>query len=72
MADNDYHIIKPVDGTQNITALPPIKRRQERRRRQNSARPENHRPDFANDQPEGDRPCRQSDDQADHGIDYRA
>ena len=35
MADNDYHIIKPVEGLQNIAGLTGTKRSEERRRRQN-------------------------------------
>jgi hypothetical protein len=34
MTDNDYNIIKPVDGLQNIIGLAPIKDREERKRRQ--------------------------------------
>lgn len=35
MADNDYNIIKPVEGLQNIGGLTPAKRREERKRKQN-------------------------------------
>ncbi len=35
MADNDYNIIKPVEGLQNIAGLTGAKRREERKRRQN-------------------------------------
>jgi hypothetical protein len=34
MTDNDYNIIKPVDGLQNIIGLAPVKHREERKRRQ--------------------------------------
>jgi hypothetical protein len=34
MADYDSNIIKPVDGLQNIAGLTPVKRREERKRRQ--------------------------------------
>lgn len=33
MADNDYHIIKPVEILQNIGSLKPAKRRKDRQRR---------------------------------------
>ena len=33
MADNDYSIIKPVEGLENIAALDAVKRREERKRR---------------------------------------
>jgi len=33
MADNDYNIIKPVDGLHNIGGLAPVNRRQERKRK---------------------------------------
>ena len=35
MADNDYHIIKPTEGLQNIEGLTPTRRREERKRKQN-------------------------------------
>ena len=35
MADNDFNIIKPVESLQNIAGLTPVKRRSERKRRQN-------------------------------------
>lgn len=34
MTENDYNIIKPVDGLQNIIGLAPVKHREERKRRQ--------------------------------------
>ena len=34
MADYDSNTIKPVDGLQNITSLTPVKRREQRKRRQ--------------------------------------
>ncbi|UCC23583.1 MAG: hypothetical protein JSW23_05890 [Planctomycetota bacterium] len=34
MADNDSSIIKPVESLQNIGTLKPVKRREERKRRQ--------------------------------------
>jgi len=36
MADNDYHIIKPVENLQNTAGLAGVKRREERKRRRNS------------------------------------
>ncbi len=35
MADNDFNIIKPVEGLQNIAGLTPTKHREQRKRRQN-------------------------------------
>jgi len=35
MADNDYHIIKPVENLQNTAGLAGVKRREERKRRRN-------------------------------------
>jgi hypothetical protein len=35
MADNDYNIIKPVEGLHNIGGLTPVNRRQERKRKHN-------------------------------------
>lgn len=35
MPDNDSSIIKPVEGLQNIAALTPAKRREQRKRQQN-------------------------------------
>lgn len=35
MPNNDYNIIKPVEGLHNIAGLTPAKRREERKRRQN-------------------------------------
>jgi len=35
MADYESHIIKPVEGSQNITGLAPARRREQRSRRQN-------------------------------------
>jgi len=34
MADYDSNMIKPVEGLQNITGLTPVKRREQRKRRQ--------------------------------------
>ena len=38
MPDNDYNIIKPVEGLQNIAGLTPARRREERKRRQDMRR----------------------------------
>jgi hypothetical protein len=35
MANNDYNIIKPVEGLQNIGGLTPTKHREEKKKRQN-------------------------------------
>lgn len=35
MANNDYHIIKPVESLQNTAGLAGVKRREERKRRRN-------------------------------------
>ncbi len=34
IADNDFNIIKPVEGLQNIAGLTPVKHREQRKRRQ--------------------------------------
>lgn len=36
MADNDYNIIKPVGGLQNIAGITAAKHREQKKRRQNS------------------------------------
>jgi hypothetical protein len=36
MADNDYNVIKPVDGLHNIPGITAAKERERRKRRQNS------------------------------------
>ena len=36
MADNDYNIIKPVESLQNVAGLNPAKRREEKKKQQNS------------------------------------
>jgi hypothetical protein len=36
MVDNDYNMVKPVGGLQNIRNITAAKRREERKRRQNS------------------------------------
>ena len=41
MVNNDYNIIKPIEGLQNIERLTPAKRRQERKKRQNANQNEN-------------------------------
>ena len=35
MAENDSNIIRPVESLQNISGLHPVRRREQRRRRQN-------------------------------------
>jgi len=44
MADNDYHIIKPAEGLQNIEALTPARRREERKRKKNLTKQNNKEP----------------------------
>ena len=56
MPDNDSSIIKPVEGLQNIAALTPAKRREQRKRRQNWNEKKEHQseqePDESVDQSE--------------------
>lgn len=70
MADNDFNMIKPVEGLQNVHSLTPTGERRERKRRQNAPSreqtPEEAPPDEAAEEQE---PARDDDS---HAIDYCA
>jgi len=74
MAQNDYNLIKPVEGLQNVGTLNPVqgntekKRRQpqEQRRRSSKTQQDENR----NQTPSTGEPSKNEDDR--HSIDYRA
>lgn len=75
MADNDYNIIKPVEGLQTIGGLTPAKRRKERKQRQdlhkqNEEQPEQKLNDSIDEQ--GLRSELAEDEGNQNTIDYRA
>jgi hypothetical protein len=75
MADNDYHIIKPAESLQNIEALTPTKRREERKRKrnltkQNSEESEEELNESVDQQDPGNELTENESDQ--NTIDYRA
>ena len=45
MADNDYSLIKPAESLQNIEALTPTRRREERKRKQNLTKQNKEEPE---------------------------
>ena len=77
MADNNHNIIKPVENLQNITGLTPAKRREERKKRQNSREQKDRQRELVEDQlsestEEGIGNKIAESDQNEHSIDYRA
>jgi hypothetical protein len=75
MADNDYHIIKPAESLQNIEALTPTRRREERKRKrnlnkQNSEESEEELNESVDQQDPGNELTENESDQ--NTIDYRA
>ncbi|MFQ6034688.1 MAG: hypothetical protein ACE5NM_02435 [Sedimentisphaerales bacterium] len=81
MADNDYNIIKPVEGLQNIAGLTGAKRREERKRRQNLPGEQEEERESAEGPPSGgnqsvdqeNSDSKPTDDKNDrHSIDYCA
>jgi len=75
MADNNYHIIKPVESLKNIARLTPAQRRKERKRRPKSRLARNPEPEQNFDEPVEQAPA--EDDSVEnhhrqHRIDYRA
>lgn len=42
MADNNYNMIKPVEGLQNIAGLTPVKQREKRNRQKNPKQQDRH------------------------------
>lgn len=49
MAEYDSNLIKPVEGLKNITALTPVKHREERKRRQQSNQENDEKDESAQD-----------------------
>ena len=77
MADNDYNIIKPVESLQNIGNIIAAKRREERKKRQNSHKQKGrqHRPveDKLNESTEKTIDSESAEnDQDEHSINYHA
>ena len=50
MPDNDSSMIKPVEELQNIAALTPAKRREQRKRRQNLNKKKEHQSELKTDE----------------------
>jgi|GEM_PF-1086950 len=77
MADNDYNIIKPVEGLHNVGDITAAKRREERKKRQNSREREGweHEPiedELNESNEEGAGSEIAESDRSEHSIDYRA
>ena len=77
MADNSYNIIKPVQSLQNIGNITAAKRREERKKRQNSNRQEDrqHKPieEELNESTEENIDSEiAGNDRDEHSIDYHA
>ena len=77
MVDNNYNIIKPVESLQNVGGLTPTKRRQERKKRQNSREQNEEQRQLAEDElnelTEEDISSKiTEEDRNEHSIDYRA
>ncbi len=77
MADNDFNIIKPVENLQNVGALTPAKRREERKKRQNLHEKNNRQRPLPENEPDEsaaeDIDSEIADnDQEQHSIDYCA
>jgi hypothetical protein len=82
MADNDYNTIKPVQSLQNIGNITAAKRREERKKRQNSREKENRQEQLGENEL-GENELNESTEQDSYGkiaendrdensIDYRA
>ena len=77
MVDNNYNIIKPVDGLKNINGLTPTKRRREGKKRQDLQQEDDSQHETAKDLESG---SIEEDigneiaenDRDEHSIDYRA
>ena len=68
MAENDYTIIKPVDGMQNIGNMTPVERQKERKRKKQQKKQQ--KPQLPDKQPDDNEPNGNKKDQS--SIDYRA
>ncbi len=74
MADNDYNIIRPVEGSQSISSLTPARRREQRKRRHPLGEEEKQEQNDEPDEREEQQSCEENiENQNDeHKIDYRA
>jgi hypothetical protein len=77
MADNDYNIIKPVESMKNVGDITPAKRREERKKRQNSREQKDRQRQLAGDSlnqsiEENINSEIAEEDQNEHSIDYCA
>lgn len=76
MADNNYNMVKPVEGLQNIAGLSPTRRRDEREHRQNPSQQQKDNAEQGPNEPvteEDTNPDTDDDKQdQDHRIDYCA
>ncbi len=76
MADNDYSIIKPVEGLQNIGGITPIQRREERKKKkqhgQNEGEQESDKEELKELGEEKLRGEPDDNEQDQHSIDYCA
>lgn len=77
MADNDYNIIKPVESMKNVGDITPAKRREERKKRQNSRAQKDRQRQLAGDSlnqsiEENINSDIAEEDQNEHSIDYCA
>jgi len=77
MADNDYNIIKPVESLQNVGNITAAKRREERKKRQNSHKQKDRQrkpvEDELNESTEKNIDSEIAEnDRDEHSIDYRA
>lgn len=74
MADNDYNIIRPVEGSQSISSLKPARRREERKRRhqlgEEKREEQNNEPDEKAEQQSSEENVENQHDE--HKIDFRA
>jgi hypothetical protein len=74
MADNDYNIIRPVEGSQNISSLSPARRREQRKRRhplgEEKGQEQNDESDERQEQQNHEEDIEDQD--IEHKIDYRA
>jgi hypothetical protein len=74
MADNDYNIIRPVEGSQSISSLKPARRREERKRRhplgEEKREEQNDEPDEREEEESFEGNVENQHDE--HKVDYRA
>lgn len=74
MAENDYNIIRPVEGSQSISSLSPARRREQRKRRhplgEEKKQEQNDEPNEGEEQQSFEENIENQDNE--HKIDYRA